>query len=263
MGTYRRLLVEMVTQRLTFDYQLVEAENNQTTTNDLFYTLSMGHRVHRIACNYPYDQVHITEYTANEAEASKTEKDSFVYRYLVWVPLLNDFQEMVQSFKRYAEKVKWNVIDQLIVASTELDPLNTFIVDQLREKNTKYKRLLFAILPPALPAQCRPTAREWLKLHLSKERTTTEALPDHREQGRYRQARRFEVPFFLLLTATTCSLPRFACATQCRRRPPTTRSTSATCASTSTEPSSRAATASRWTGGPTCLRRGRTHGKRP
>ena len=263
MGTYRRLLVEMVTQRLTFDYQLVDAENNQTTTNDLFYTLSMGHRVHRIACNYPYDQVHITEYTANEAEASKTEKDSFVYRYLVWVPLLNDFQEMVQSFKRYAEKVKWNVIDQLIVASTELDPLNTFIVDQLREKNTKYKRLLFAILPPALPAQCRPTAREWLKLHLSKERTTTEALPDHREQGRYRQARRFEVPFFLLLTATTCSLPRFACATQCRRRPPTTRSTSATCASTSTEPSSRAATASRWTGGPTCLRRGRTHGKRP
>ena len=139
----------------------------------------------------------------------------------------------MQSFKRYAEKVKWNVIDQLIVASTELDPLNTFIVDQLREKNTKYKRLLFAILPPALPAQCRPTAREWLKLHLSKERTTTEALPDHREQGRYRQARRFEVPFFLLLTATTCSLPRFACATQCRRRPPTTRSTSAICASTS------------------------------
>ena len=73
MGTYRRLLVEMVTQRLTFDYQLVDAENNQTTTNDLFYTL-LGHRVHRIACNYPYDQVHITEYTANEAEASKTEK---------------------------------------------------------------------------------------------------------------------------------------------------------------------------------------------
>ena len=122
--------------------------------------------------------MHITEYTANvvneEAEAARPEKGSHQYRYLVWVPLLNAFQEMVQSFNRYAAQVKWNAIDQLIVAATELehDPLDRRLrIEALRmpSNNTKYKRLLFAILPPVLSPECRPTAREWLDAHFSKD----------------------------------------------------------------------------------------------
>ena len=180
-ATYRHWLVEMVTQRLTFDFQLVDVEGNQTTTmktartnnvDGLSYTLSMGHVIHHIKCSYPYNQVHITEYNYKrlrlqdtQTDSSESESESYQYRFVVWVPLINGFQEMVQSFNRYAAPVNWNRIDRLIVANTELDPL------EWREpkNNTKYKRLLFTILPPVLTPECSPTAREWLEAHFSNE----------------------------------------------------------------------------------------------
>lgn len=62
--SYLRLLREMVTQRLTYDFQLVDNEEGSETTalsrmgRQLRYTLSMGHRIHQLEAAAPYTQVH-------------------------------------------------------------------------------------------------------------------------------------------------------------------------------------------------------------
>jgi len=68
---------------------------------------------------------------------------AYFYRYLVWGPLINGFQEMEQRFQQYPDALAWNTLDQLILSEGQ-DPA------ALRQRNTKHKRLLFAVLPPPL-----------------------------------------------------------------------------------------------------------------
>jgi hypothetical protein len=124
--SHLKLLREMVMQRLTADFQLVDAEGHQTTTMEptqlqgggLRYSLTMGHRIHRIEFLPPFTHIKVTEYSANSAskeeiggEAHNEER----YRYLLWVPLVGGFQVMEQRFERFPDPLSWNTIDQLIV----------------------------------------------------------------------------------------------------------------------------------------------------
>mmetsp|Transcript_10294 Transcript_10294/g.23843 ORF Transcript_10294/g.23843 Transcript_10294/m.23843 type:complete len:172 (-) Transcript_10294:1845-2360(-) len=98
-----------------------------------------------------------------EAEAGAPEdQNEFVYSYLLWVPQLAGYQELTQTFNRFPDShYPWNTVDQLIVSPLDaLDPLT------MRLKNTKYKRLLFAILPPPAPSALRSPS-EWLDAHFA------------------------------------------------------------------------------------------------
>jgi hypothetical protein len=88
--------------------------------------------------------------------AGSAEAGAHRYRYLVWVPLTRGFQEMEQRFQQYPDALAWNTLDQLILSEGQ-DP------QALRQRNTKHKRLLFAVLPPPLDALPDWGAR-WLEV---------------------------------------------------------------------------------------------------
>lgn len=84
-----------------------------------------------------------TPTTNSNNNSSSAEAVAHYYRYLVWGPLINGFQEMEQRFQQYPDALAWNTLDQLILSEGQ-DPA------ALRQRNTKHKRLLFAVLPPPL-----------------------------------------------------------------------------------------------------------------
>jgi len=100
--------------------------------------------------------------TTNSNNSSSADAGAHSYRYLVWGPLINGFQEMEQRFQQYPDALAWNTLDQLILSEGQ-DPA------ALRQRNTKHKRLLFAVLPPSL-TMLPDWGSRWLEVRVYKKR---------------------------------------------------------------------------------------------
>ena len=105
------LLKEMVAQRLSMEYQLVEdvdpreyvASSGNGTNKQLIHILSMGHRIHILA----YDssgsgEINVTRYLSKRATNSR-ENTYEMYSFEMWVPQQQIFQTVNQRFCQYPE----------------------------------------------------------------------------------------------------------------------------------------------------------------
>lgn len=152
--TPENLLLEMVGQRLVQEYQLtkgidiesykklipglVEGSESKTAMNQeqstQFYVLSMGHRIQFLAYLPARSEVKVSRYVTTGVQSTAT------YKYEVWVPQLQRFQRVSQTFKQYPDpEYNWNVHDEILLGN----------MDQLPE-TIKPKRLRYAIVPDTL-----------------------------------------------------------------------------------------------------------------
>jgi hypothetical protein len=152
--TPENLLLEMVGQRLVQEYQLTKgidiesykklipglvdgseskgAMSQEQSTQ--FYVLSMGHRIQFLAYLPARSEVKVSRYVTTGVQSTAT------YKYEVWVPQLQRFQRVSQTFKQYPDpEYNWNVHDEILLGN----------MDQLPE-TIKPKRLRYAIVPDTL-----------------------------------------------------------------------------------------------------------------
>ncbi|OQR87620.1 vacuolar membrane-associated protein [Achlya hypogyna] len=140
---HRELVWEMVAQRFSQDFQLVEEK--RTHDNTIVYKLSMGHRIHEITYNGDSQQIDVKRYqlrtqTGDKAgdDAKRTNRSSYVYA--MWSPLTQSFLPTKQEFRKYpALEYSWNYLDQLICG---------YYYNMTEQ--VKYKRGHYCVLPPAL-----------------------------------------------------------------------------------------------------------------
>ncbi|CAK4081491.1 unnamed protein product [Aphanomyces euteiches] len=129
--THRELVLEMVAQRFSQDFQLMEESHNGDTT---VYKLSMGHRIHEIT--YYESRQEIVVKILQQSQAKQLSR--VAYPYSLWSPLTSAFMAAKQDF-RYPHHgdYAWNYLDSLICGHS----------DEMTD-NIKYKRGLYCILPP-------------------------------------------------------------------------------------------------------------------
>ena len=181
--TAKSLLTEMICQRLSQEYQLVDLEGkddpfsaykNYIVTNynessfskkkqisktesdedtDLFYILTMGHRIQFLFYNPSLRKVrvirllwagpktkvkdlHSPNPNLNQMDITNQTAE---YSYLLWVPQLNKYQNMKQKFNQFpSPEYGWSNADEILLGNSDLDMNNDTV---------KAKRLRFTLLP--------------------------------------------------------------------------------------------------------------------
>lgn len=147
---YRELVMEMVAQRFSQDFQLVTVEDSEGVAdlNGTVFRLSMGHRIHEIVYNEETQTIDVKRYL--QKVTSRSDVDIMEYRYSLWSPVTDGFVSVTQEFRKYPQiEYQWNHLDQLICG----------YIDDMSE-GIRYKRLLFCSIPPQLDgdeATCRGT----------------------------------------------------------------------------------------------------------
>ncbi|KAF4137049.1 Vacuolar membrane-associated protein Iml1 [Phytophthora infestans] len=137
---YRELVLEMVAQRLSQDFQLVSAEDSSEVgeKDGTVYRLSMGHRIHEIVHNEETQTIDVKRYL--QKVTTRSDVDIMEYRYSLWSPIVDRFVTVAQEFRKYPQiEYQWNHLDQLICG----------YIDDMSE-GIRYKRSLFCLLPPRL-----------------------------------------------------------------------------------------------------------------
>ena len=153
------LLVEMVRQRLTQDFQLVSEDyiraNNyrRETLNDglvqrghvvsnednsgmIRYFLSMGHRLQVLTYDpSAADVIEVTRYNAKHAQKNSI----FQYHYLSYCQETKSYNRVAQTFEKYGEEYNWNKVDRLISGGDD---------KEMRE-GMRFRRIMFGIIPDA------------------------------------------------------------------------------------------------------------------
>ncbi|KAF0694879.1 Aste57867_14280 [Aphanomyces stellatus] len=141
------LVQEMVAQRFSQDFQLIE---EQTSDDLTMYKLSMGHRIHEITYVESRQEIVVKKFQQIQGLSNSldlfgspkvgmnTTPPRVAYHYSLWSPLTSSFLAAKQDF-RYAHKGEygWNYLDNLICGHND-DMLD----------NIKYKRGLYCVLPP-------------------------------------------------------------------------------------------------------------------
>jgi hypothetical protein len=155
------LLMEMVRQRITQDYQLVpealvkEHVKNERLGDALFERdrpsntiekdhqdsirmfLSMGHRLQILSYDPSNDTVEVTRYTAKNAQRN-TVNTCFKYFFLSFCDKTNSFVRTVQTFEKFSDQYNWNKVDRIICGDE----------DREMREGMRFKRLMFAVIPP-------------------------------------------------------------------------------------------------------------------
>jgi hypothetical protein len=148
---YRELVMEMVAQRFSQDFQLVTTEDADggaaDQANATVFRLSMGHRIHEIVYNEETQTIDVKRYL--QKVTSRSDVDIMEYRYALWSPVTDGFLSVSQEFRKYPQvEYQWNHLDQLICGYT----------GDMSE-GTRYKRLLYCLIPPQLnglsPETCK------------------------------------------------------------------------------------------------------------
>uniref|UniRef100_M4BL07 Uncharacterized protein n=1 Tax=Hyaloperonospora arabidopsidis (strain Emoy2) TaxID=559515 RepID=M4BL07_HYAAE len=137
---YRELVLEMVAQRLSQDFQLVSVEvsNEAGEKTGTVFRLSMGHRIHEIVYNEETQTIDVKRYL--QKVTTRSDVDIMAYRYLLWSPIVNRFVAVGQEFRKYLQiEYQWNHLDQLICG----------YIDDMSE-GIRYKRSLYCLFPPRL-----------------------------------------------------------------------------------------------------------------
>lgn len=150
------LLVEMVRQRLTQDYQLVpndcintsnyrkEAHRGRRTSERsadaqeegpgvIRQFLSMGHRLQ--ACTYypSTDVIEVYRYDAAETQKNST----FSYPYFSFCQETQNYSKAHQTFSKYSDLYNWNKVDNIICGDD----------DREMREGMRFKRVMFGIIP--------------------------------------------------------------------------------------------------------------------
>ena len=169
------LLTEMICQRLAQEYQLVELDAlgegakaaykryiqtqgryggwappvrpggaESKDEQELFFILSMGHRIQFLLYDPALSQVRVTRLLsvgggAHGYVSAQTEAQRATYSYQIWVPQTETYQQMTQTFLQYATpEYAWNTADEILLGNVELD---------FSSDNVRAKRLRFCVLP--------------------------------------------------------------------------------------------------------------------
>jgi hypothetical protein len=162
------LLVEMVRQRLTQDFQVIPdgcidskkyrmepveggapdssvvSVDQNSTTNTMRFFLSMGHRLHTLTYYLHRDMIEVRRYTAKETEINYTVN----YQYLSFCQETRSYSKCQQTFSKYTDQYNWNKVDNIICGDD----------DREMREGMRFKRIMFGIIPDSF--QCDPGAEE-------------------------------------------------------------------------------------------------------
>ncbi|CAK4408937.1 unnamed protein product [Aphanomyces euteiches] len=136
-----QLLVEMVCQRLSSDFQLVDMKKKQTADEGLLtplhqttYLLSMGHRIHQLIYDEGLQTIDVKCY---HKRLKTTIHDPYHYEYSLFDPTTASFHKQLQTFHEFPHpEDNWNTTDNLLCG----------YVDSMHD-GTKCRRIRFVILP--------------------------------------------------------------------------------------------------------------------
>jgi len=144
----KELLLEMVRQRITQDYQFVPAsvvERGRTRRGGLGRTpnesgslrmyLSIGHRLQVLHYDPSSDTVEVKTYLKENSQGGSV--GSYEYYYNSFCRLTGTYIKMQQDFKQYTSQYNWNKVDRIICGDE----------DREMREGMKFKRLMFALLP--------------------------------------------------------------------------------------------------------------------
>jgi hypothetical protein len=150
------LLMEMVRQRLTQDFQLVDedyinpsnyrreklrdglvhrektlVEDDNTGTIRQF--LSMGHRLQVLTYDPMTDVIECTHYIARWAK----QNSEFHYQYKSFCHELQTYCNVCQTFAKYTDQYNWSKVDRIICGDDDKEMREGF----------RFKRVMFALIP--------------------------------------------------------------------------------------------------------------------
>jgi len=138
-SSHSELLLEMVRQRITQDFQVVPpsavSASNTVREGDIQHFLSMGHRIHVLTYDSQTDAIDVKLYTARIADDSPV-----TYYYYLYSSSRKSYGRTVQTFEKYARPYRWNLMDHLVLEDT----------DKSFTTGTRCRRLQFGLIPPKL-----------------------------------------------------------------------------------------------------------------
>eukprot|EP00980_Cylindrotheca_fusiformis_P010443 scaffold2322_cov135-Cylindrotheca_fusiformis.AAC.2 len=170
-STHDELLMEMVRQRVTQDFQIVTAaaveqsksrpESQRQARNSKPQLrgkgrssvpsslpaikpensgvskryLSMGHRIQVFECDPSSDTIEIVHY--NEISATNDALNVFKYKFLLYSNTTKEYTQSTQTFKKYAEPYRWNKVDNIICGEEE----------RRMWDGMRFRRLMFGLIP--------------------------------------------------------------------------------------------------------------------
>ena len=157
----KELLMEMVRQRITQDYQWVPPSHVNVSTfrreslrdglanrgrsisigekeqpETIRQFLSMGHRLQVLTYDPSSDVIEVTRYDAKSAQ-QKSDTNNYKYHYLCFCQETQTFTKVVQKFCKYSALYNWNKVDRIICGDE----------DREMRDGMRFKRIMFAILP--------------------------------------------------------------------------------------------------------------------
>lgn len=141
------LLGEMVRQRLSQDFQLVdpgivdpnfftfrrEVVNRRVKSDVVRFFLSMGYRLQVLTYDPSSDLVEVETYTSNQAKHDTR----LNYEYYSFCQETQSYHKMVQSFTKYSSPYLWNPVDRIVCGNS----------DREMRVGMRFRRLMFGILP--------------------------------------------------------------------------------------------------------------------
>ena len=155
------LLMEMVRQRLTQDFQVVppshvnasnlrretlrdglanrgRSASTRTAENpDLIrHFLSMGHRLQTLTYDPESDIIEVTRYDAIKARGSSS--DTVKYYYMCYCEETKQYNRVVQTFKKYNSPYNWSKFDRIICGDE----------DREMREGMRFRRIMFGLIPP-------------------------------------------------------------------------------------------------------------------
>ena len=147
----KELLLEMVRQRITQDYQfvpsyliddsdeearsLVQEQKEGISSEAMCMYLSLGHRLQVLYYDPTSDTVEVKTYMAKNAQGSQV--GTFRYLYKSYCRETKSYVKMVQDFKQVSSPYNWNKVDRIICGDE----------DREMREGMRFKRLMFVILP--------------------------------------------------------------------------------------------------------------------
>jgi len=133
------LLLEMVRQRITQDFQVVPpsalSASNTVREGDIQHFLSMGHRIHVLTYDSQSDEIDVKLYTARIGEDSP-----IIYNYYLYSASTKSYSRTVQTFEKYSRPYRWNLMDHIILED----------IGESFKNGMRCRRLQYGLIPPKL-----------------------------------------------------------------------------------------------------------------
>ena len=139
-----------------FTSSLVPSSTTEGKDKDkeLFFVLSMGHRIQFLVYDPIQHRVNVTRLLAKHGSYKATTKNDLTvsYAYESWVPQLECYATMEQKFSQFPVlEYAWNPADEILLCNQPIDTSS---------HNVRAKRLRFAVIPDIMTNSYSSTTRE-------------------------------------------------------------------------------------------------------